>query len=593
MTLPPGPSGRGPVTARVRAYSGSGVSAWTAEVTWDSRPPTLSVFDTAVNEADGSVGFLVTLDPAATGVVTVQYTTVDATAVSPADYTATSGTITFAPGQTRKQTALVPIVNDGEEDTGETFRLVLSSPTGSDANNGAAVLGDAEAVATILNSEREAASLTGFTLVDAGTNADLMSLADGSTVDLGELLVASYGIRAEMGAGEAPGSVRLALSGAKTVTATDDAAPWSLYGDGAGRVNGASLPVGSYTLRATAYADSGGRGDELGSLEVSFTVAAGALGVTTPGPFTVAEGETAVATLAASNTGTGETANWSIPVGADGGADGAAFALTSGGVLSLAAAKDFEAPDDADGDATYEVTVEAAVPASSMAGAQSATAALLVTLSDVNEAPVAKATASPARVRQGARVTLDGSASTDPDAGDTLTHLWTQADDGAPRVTLSDASAEQPAFTSPSDLASETALAFTLRVTDAAGLHAEAATAVTVTLISEVSISAATNYAAEGDDAVFRLTRAGSALRALTVPVTVEETGEMLGTAAPADATFAAGEHETELRVPTAADAAPETDSLVTARLAPESGWQLAPGAEAATVTVLDDDVAR
>ena len=219
VTLPPGASGRGPVTARVRAYSSSGVSAWSAELTWDSRAPTLNVLDTAVNEADGSVGFLVTLDPAATGVVTVQYTTVDATAVAPADYTATSGTITFAPGETRKQTALVPIVNDGEEDTGETFRLVLSSPTGSDANNGAAVLGDAEAVATILNSEEEVASLTGFTLVDAGTNADLMALADGSTVELGELLVASYGIRAEISPGAPPGSVRLALTGAKTVTA--------------------------------------------------------------------------------------------------------------------------------------------------------------------------------------------------------------------------------------------------------------------------------------------------------------------------------------------------------------------------------------
>ena len=259
VTLLLGGSGRGPITARVRAYSGSGVSAWSAELTWDKRNPTLNVFDTAVNEADGSVGFLVTLSPAATGTVTVNYATQDdGTAVAGTDYTATSGTLTFAPGERQKSTALVPIADDGEEDSGETFRLVLSNPTGSDANNGAAVLGDAEAVATILNSEQEAAELTGFTLVDAGTNGDLMALADGSTVRLGELLAASYGIRAEMSLGAAPGSVRLALSGAKTVTRNDDAAPYSLYGDGAGRVNGEALPPGSYTLRATAYADSGG-----------------------------------------------------------------------------------------------------------------------------------------------------------------------------------------------------------------------------------------------------------------------------------------------------------------------------------------------
>ncbi len=697
ITLPPGASGRGPVTARVRAYSTSGVSAWSDEQTWDSRQPTLNVADTAVNEDDGSVGFLVTLAPASTGTVTVQYATQDGTAVAPADYTSTSGTLTFAPGQTEKQTALVPIVDDDEEDSGETFTLVLSNPAGSDANNGAAVIGDGEAVATILNSEQAPAPLTGFTLVDAATNDDLMLLAEGSTVRLGDLLASSYGIRAEMGPGAAPGSVRLELSGAKTAANTDDASPWSLYGDGAGRINGAALPPGSYTLTATAYANSGGQGEERGSLSVSFTVAAGALGVTTPGPFTVAEGETAVATLAASETGTGEAASWSIPAGAAGGADRAAFALTAEGVLSLAAAKDFEAPDDADGDGTYEVTVEVTVgaqtataalsvtlsdvdepalvvttagpftvaegetavatlaasdtgtgatpswsipagtaggadgaaftitaegvlslvaardfeapgdadgdgtyevtvsvaaPATLMAGAQTATAALLVTLADVNEAPAAKATAATGVVREGAQVTLDGSASTDPDADDTLNYSWTQVQDGAPRVALSDASAAKPVFTSPSGLTAETGLAFTLKVTDAAGLHSEDTVTVTVTLLSELSITAAADYAAEGAEAVFRVTRAGSARAALTVPVTVEETGSMLGADVPTNATLAAGVRETELRVPTAADTVSENDSLVTVRLGSGSGWQLADGAATASLRVLDDDAA-
>ena len=295
---------------------------------------------------------------------------------------------------------------------------------------------------------------------------------------------------------------------------------------------------------------------------------------------------TAVTELAASETGTGGTASWSIPDGTAGGADGAAFALTAEGVLSLRAAKDFEAPDDADGDGTYEVTV------AMREGAQTATAALLMTLTDVNEAPVAKASAAPGKVREGVEVTLDGRASTDPDAGDTLSHAWTQADDGGPRVTLSDASAAQPVFTSPSDLAAETGLGFTLRVTDAGGLYSEDAVTVTVSLISEVSIAAAADYPTEGGDAVFRLTRAGSALRALTVPVTVEETGAMLGSPVPAGATFAAGVRETELRVPTAADAVSENDSRVTAHLASGPGWQLAPGAASAWVTVLDDDVA-
>ena len=134
-------------------------------------------------------------------------------------------------------------------------------------------------------------------------------------------------------------------------------------------------------------------------------MAAGALGVTTPGPFTVAEGETAVAELAASDTGTGGTASWSIPEGTAGGADGAAFSLTAEGVLTLVAAKDFEAPDDADGDGTYEVTVEV------REGVQSATTALSVALSDVDEAPLAVTTPGPFTVAEGTTAVAELAAS--------------------------------------------------------------------------------------------------------------------------------------------------------------------------------------
>ena len=288
VTLPLGGSGRGPITARVRAYSNAGVSAWSAELTWDSRPPTLNVLDTAVNEDDGSVGFLVTLDPAATGTVTVDYTTVDGTAVAGTDYTATSGTLTFAPGETRMSTPLVPIADDDEEDSGETFRLVLSNPTGSDRNNGDAVLGDTEAGGD--DPEQRTGGRGADRVHAGGRGHERRPDGAGGRGDGAPRRAPGVELRhpGGDGSGAAPGSVRLALSGAKTVTRTDDAAPWSLYGDGAGRINGAALPPGAYTLSATAYADSGGRGEERGSLEVSFTVAAGALGVTTPGPFTVA-----------------------------------------------------------------------------------------------------------------------------------------------------------------------------------------------------------------------------------------------------------------------------------------------------------------
>ena len=102
--------------------------------------------------------------------------------------------------------------------------------------------------------------LTGFVLVDATAHADLGALADGAR--LTELDAAKdYGFRAEAAANAGVASVTLVLSGSALdddVTQTENHAPWSLYGDTDGNEHGAALPVGAYTLTATAW--SGGEG---------------------------------------------------------------------------------------------------------------------------------------------------------------------------------------------------------------------------------------------------------------------------------------------------------------------------------------------
>ena len=108
-----------------------------------------------------------------------------------------------------------------------------------------------------------------------------------------------------------------------------------------------------------------------------------------------------------------------------------------------------------------------------------------------------------------------------------------------------------------------------------------------------VTIRATSAYPTEGADAVFELTRTGDSSDALTVPVSVVESGAMLDASRPTGATFAEGDFETELRVPTVADEAAEDDSLVTVSIEAGSAYRLgANDASAVTVTVLDDDAA-
>ena len=177
---------------------------------------------------------------------------------APEDYQATSGTLTFARGETAK-TVSVPIVDDTVDDSGESFALLLSNVSG-------ARLGVERAAGLIYNHEDV---LAGFTLVDVAAGTDIGSLTDGTEVTLDAPATGQYGVRVETIPAAAIGSLRLALSGAKTVTRTDNAAPYTLYADG-----GEGLPPGAYTLQATAYADPDGGGTALQTRSVSFTVAA-------------------------------------------------------------------------------------------------------------------------------------------------------------------------------------------------------------------------------------------------------------------------------------------------------------------------------
>ena len=111
-------------------------------------PPTLSVADARVAEApDATMDFVVSLSRALTEAVSVDYATADGTATAGEDYTETSETLTFEPGDTAI-TVSVPVLDDAHDDDGETFTLTLSNPSG-----GNAYLDDDTATGIIENSD--------------------------------------------------------------------------------------------------------------------------------------------------------------------------------------------------------------------------------------------------------------------------------------------------------------------------------------------------------------------------------------------------------------------------------------------------------
>ena len=149
------PSGNGPVTISLSPASSCSTSSVTC--TPDGRklsaaigarvegPAGLSVADANVLEGPGAaLAFAVTLDRSTSAAVQVDYATRDGSAQAGSDYTAASGTLSFAPGETAK-TVTVAVLDDSHDEGSETLTLVLSNPSG-------AYLADGEATGTIENS---------------------------------------------------------------------------------------------------------------------------------------------------------------------------------------------------------------------------------------------------------------------------------------------------------------------------------------------------------------------------------------------------------------------------------------------------------
>ena len=134
-------------TAEGKALS----QAVSATVAGQTVTPELSVADASAAEGS-AVEFTVSLSEASSDTVTVAYATSGGTATSGTDFTAASGTLTFAANETSK-TVSVATTDDTVDEENETFTLTLSSPTN-------ATLGDSTATGTINDDDGEVVPLT-------------------------------------------------------------------------------------------------------------------------------------------------------------------------------------------------------------------------------------------------------------------------------------------------------------------------------------------------------------------------------------------------------------------------------------------------
>ena len=120
-----------------------------------------------------------------------------------------------------------------------------------------------------------------------------------------------------------------------------------------------------------------------------------------PGALTVLEGATSIATISAS-----DADNNSLTFTISSGDDQALFAMTSSGVLSFAAAPDFETPGDVGSNNVYDITVQVSD------GALTDSQAISITVSDAFEGRVVDAPIS------GASVFVDLNGNNEPDEGE-------------------------------------------------------------------------------------------------------------------------------------------------------------------------------
>lgn len=114
--------------------------SFTLAVTDQDDMPVLSVASLTVSEADGTAELTVVVSGDNFDTATVNYATTDGTAVAGEDYTAASGTLTWAKGNTDNQIIKIPLLDNQIDQPDRTFVVSLTNAEKATISSGSATI---------------------------------------------------------------------------------------------------------------------------------------------------------------------------------------------------------------------------------------------------------------------------------------------------------------------------------------------------------------------------------------------------------------------------------------------------------------------
>ena len=132
-----------------------------------------------VVESDGNIIITVERTGDTSSTVTVDYATVDDTAIAGEDYIASSGTLIFSPGETI-QNIDIQIIDDNQVEDTEQFRIVLSNPTGG------LTLGDRDSIILSIIDDDVEPSVIEFSDAVFSVNEDGTPISEITVIRTGE-----------------------------------------------------------------------------------------------------------------------------------------------------------------------------------------------------------------------------------------------------------------------------------------------------------------------------------------------------------------------------------------------------------------------